>query len=654
MPDGQTNLLFTMSGGTGNADIYVKKGAKPTTSDWEYRQTTSGNNESVSLTNDILEGTWYVMLKGMKAYSDVTLVANYSVVETVVALTNGVPVTEISGGVGMQKFFSISVPAGQTKFEIVISGGTGDADLYVRRGSKPTTSTYDYRPNLVGNDEAVTIDNPTAGTWYIMVRGHETFSHVTLLATYGGSTPDTVTTLQNGVAVTGIAGSANGEKFYKIVVPAGQSSLEVAMSGGTGDADLYVKKGSKPTASDYDYRPYLSGNNEVVTINNPAADTWYILIRGYAAFSGVTLKATYTGTTPPPDEVITLTNGVAVTGLSGASLSEKFYKIVVPAGQDYLTIETSGGTGDVDLYVKRGSKPTLASWDYRPFLIGNNETVDVTNPAAATWYILLKGYQPYSGLTLKATYGTHTPPSPTGNNFADDPHCVALWRFESGQLTTDSIGTNTLTNHGVTVDMGDHKEGLASARLTSTAEYWREYNTLSRADTSLSTGFPGKNGTNNKRFSICFWMRADGMAIEPNELVLACKSKSYGIACTQRFNQIILRIGTETGDTTDDLTHGSPIVPQTWYHIAVTFDDTSHTGTISVWDGTAGAVLGTDVAKTNFLPIHIDNLAFVIGGIDDLSLNRGTNGLMDEFVVFNDVLTPLEIAKIRAGTYGRP
>ena len=166
VPEGQTNLLFTMSGGTGNADIYVKKGDKPTTSDWEYRQTTTGNNESISLSNDILAGTWYVMLKGMKAYSGVTLVANYSVVETVVALTNGVPVTDISGGSGMQKFFSLDVPAGQTKFEIVISGGTGDADLYVRRGSKPTTSTMITGPtsSATTRSSPSTTRPPTPGT----------------------------------------------------------------------------------------------------------------------------------------------------------------------------------------------------------------------------------------------------------------------------------------------------------------------------------------------------------------------------------------------------------------------------------------------------------------------------------------------------------
>ena len=103
-------------------------------------------------------------------------------------------------------------------------------------------------------------------------------------------------------------------------------------------------------------------------------------------------------------EPTALTNGVAVTGISGAAGSEMFYKIDVPAGQDTLQISTSGGTGDVDLYVRRGSQPTTTSYDYRPYKVGNNETVDVNNPAAGTWYIMLRGYSSYSGVTLKATY----------------------------------------------------------------------------------------------------------------------------------------------------------------------------------------------------------------------------------------------------------
>ena len=40
-----------------------------------------------------------------------------------------------------------------------------------------------------------------------------------------------------------------------------------------------------------------------------------------------------------------------------------------------------------------------------------------------------------------------------------------------------------------------------------TGGYYSERNWLSIGDSSLSAGFPGKNGTANKRFSICLWAR---------------------------------------------------------------------------------------------------------------------------------------------------
>ena len=78
---------------------------------------------------------------------------------------------------------------------------------------------------------------------------------------------------------------------YSLDVPAGTTQLVVNMSGGSGDADLYVRFGSQPTTRKYDCRPYLTGNNESCVINNPAAGTWYMGIYGYEAFSGVTLEA---------------------------------------------------------------------------------------------------------------------------------------------------------------------------------------------------------------------------------------------------------------------------------------------------------------------------------------------------------------------------
>jgi vibriolysin len=106
----------------------------------------------------------------------------------------------------------------------------------------------------------------------------------------GGDAGETV--LTSGTAVT-VSGAKGSQAFYKITVPAGRTTLTIATSGGSGDVDLYTRKGSRPTTTTYDCRPYKTGNAESCTVSNPAAATYYILLNGYAAYSGVSLKATY-------------------------------------------------------------------------------------------------------------------------------------------------------------------------------------------------------------------------------------------------------------------------------------------------------------------------------------------------------------------------
>ena len=76
-------------------------------------------------------------------------------------------------------------------------------------------------------------------------------------------------------------------------MPAGKSSLTFTISGGTGDADMYVRLGAAPTRSTYTCRPYKTGNAETCTFNAPAAGTWYVNVRSYQAYSGVSLKGSY-------------------------------------------------------------------------------------------------------------------------------------------------------------------------------------------------------------------------------------------------------------------------------------------------------------------------------------------------------------------------
>lgn len=102
------------------------------------------------------------------------------------------------------------------------------------------------------------------------------------------------TALQNGVAVTGLSGASGSALNYTVAIPAGARNLKIAISGGSGDADLYVKFGSAPTTSSYNCRPYLTGNNESCSFTTPSTGTYYVMVRGYSSFSGASIKATWT------------------------------------------------------------------------------------------------------------------------------------------------------------------------------------------------------------------------------------------------------------------------------------------------------------------------------------------------------------------------
>ncbi|MBO9769882.1 MULTISPECIES: S8 family peptidase [Xanthomonas] len=108
----------------------------------------------------------------------------------------------------------------------------------------------------------------------------------------GGGGGGTGNTLTNGTPVTGLGAATGAELNYTITVPAGSGTLTVATSGGSGDADLYVRAGSAPTDTVYACRPYLDGNAETCSITSPSG-TYYVRIKAYSTFSGVTLTASY-------------------------------------------------------------------------------------------------------------------------------------------------------------------------------------------------------------------------------------------------------------------------------------------------------------------------------------------------------------------------
>ncbi len=114
-------------------------------------------------------------------------------------------------------------------------------------------------------------------------------------ATNGTTPRPTGGTLTNGVAATGSAASTGSVLQYTMVVPAGASSLNFTTTGGTGDADMYVKFGSAPTNTVVRLPSVHTGNAETCNIATAQVGTYYVRpARLLDAYSGCSLTGSYT------------------------------------------------------------------------------------------------------------------------------------------------------------------------------------------------------------------------------------------------------------------------------------------------------------------------------------------------------------------------
>ena len=248
-----------------------------------------------------------------------------------------------------------------------------------------------------------------------------------------------------------ISADSDSTGYASFTVPPNTSLLQFTLRGGSGDSDLIV--------TGPDGRFFISprdGNNETLSIVNPIAGPWDIEVFGFDAYAGVSLKAALVKPGP-------LAPNTTLSNLTGVISSETFYRVAVPSGATSFSVTTSGGTGDVDIYVRRNLPAScqsfLAFFGYAPCLRdsssakdGNEESISVTNPQAGDWYIDVSGFDDYAGVTLEIRITV--PAMPLSNG---------------GVLTTSTTGasTNIATGYATTsVASGTAPYGTAVFSLT--------------------------------------------------------------------------------------------------------------------------------------------------------------------------------------------
>ena len=78
----------------------------------------------------------------------------------------------LSAPVGVQRIFTIDVPAGVGELLVGTGGGTGDLDLFLRFGEPPTNDFEDdgqFNSGRPFTEESIEVPNPEAGEWFLLV-----------------------------------------------------------------------------------------------------------------------------------------------------------------------------------------------------------------------------------------------------------------------------------------------------------------------------------------------------------------------------------------------------------------------------------------------------------------------------------------------------
>ncbi len=286
------------------------------------------------------------------------------------------------------QLLSVAVSEGQGL--TVNMTGTGDADLYVRWNNQPTATSYTCRPYMDGSVEACELVVPAGVTSAkIAVNGY-TASNFEVAA------------LVRGVASSTYAYNPKAVSLRKI-----QTELQwIAESPQSVDGNLAAAVDQYTKKDVYDYVLELDADGKIIggewlgaSKQNHPDFLWLPVkksaatVAGVIAYSDVRALFDLANGAPPPASAL-----LDVAGSVGADQWKHYAAINVTSGAEAVLTITSG---DADLYVRKGSQPTLAAYTCRPYLDGTaTEKCTIAEPG--TYYVSVHGYAA-SNYSLKVT-----------------------------------------------------------------------------------------------------------------------------------------------------------------------------------------------------------------------------------------------------------
>jgi hypothetical protein len=354
------------------------------------------------------------------------------------------------------EYWAFNVPTGNTNTLLIKVDQVGDqedadCDVYIKQGSLPSHTNYDFRDVSLDGHVEQNISNPR-GRYYVGVFAFRECAY-SIKASLGNACPancngrgvcnalgvcectgawtgrdcsQQIPTLALGTQVSG-AVQLREWKTYRLNLPYTYSALtftlqQTGATQNTADLDLYVRRGLAPTLLNFDYANGSMHHTTTVSVADAAAGDWYVGVWGYACTSTqgctFTIQASITDRCPNRCSMRGFCRGTACSctpGFSGdycetmnsnMQLGSPYTGYVESFSWNYYTFRAFSSNpvritvnpgaihdGDCDIYVRRDSRPTIFQYDFKDNSLDTNGTVDIQSPGESTWHIGMYGYR---------------------------------------------------------------------------------------------------------------------------------------------------------------------------------------------------------------------------------------------------------------------
>ncbi|WDE07438.1 PKD domain-containing protein [Thalassomonas viridans] len=318
---------------------------------------------------------------------------------------------------------------------------------------------------------------------------------------WDGSGTDLIPSGSTIVDISGISANKGEVETFAADIPAGTQAVAFYLDGyGDKDPDLYVSKGQIPqkngdtwTADHISFK--TAGAPEIITLSGPSAsETYYSAVDAYSAYSDARLRVL--GTTDPSlcndcrREFLLDEKGLQ----SAKGATPKEYQFDVPSNADKTLVVIPGGySGDPDIYVRKGQKPTTDNYDCRPFSAPKlAEYCEISG--GGTVHVMVDPFLEYSDVKLQVYYeiddqatglapvakangdysgiqGQAVSFSSAGTHDPDGNIASYSWQFGDGASSSDANPVHTYSTGGeytvtLTVTDNDGRQASDSAKVT--------------------------------------------------------------------------------------------------------------------------------------------------------------------------------------------